>query len=292
MQDQTLPKEDVPVSDILKELAEKIDSIGISRFNINRSNVLDGAIRGLKRLTFSPCNTLNVRFSDDKGATEEAIDLGGPRREFLRLLMQTLSESEMFEGREGHRNLALDFRGTAIALSLVHGGPPPCFLSKTLFTGISEGADQCQPELEDVTDSDLRDKLTKVSEATTLHDLQLSVEPISDYLATAGCLRLLTSLTDKYPLLEDILMFHVVHRVRAPLERFKDGLKTLGVLPKIQQHPEAFRPLLCYNPPTLTADSLDCLFTINWSEDGSNSRIGENKTVAFWRDFLQDVEGD
>ncbi|KAK5848647.1 hypothetical protein PBY51_006242 [Eleginops maclovinus] len=206
----------------------------------------------------------------------------------------------MFEGREGHRNLALDFRalredkyfyaGTAIALSLVHGGPPPCFLSKTLFTGISEGADQCQPELEDVTDSDLRDKLTKVSEATTLHDLQLSVEPISDYLATAGCLRLLTSLTDKYPLLEDILMFHVVHRVRAPLERFKDGLKTLGVLPKIQQHPEAFRPLLCYNPPTLTADSLDCLFTINWSEDGSNSRIGENKTVAFWRDFLQDVE--
>lgn len=105
------PKEDVPVSQILKELAEKINSKNSCRFNINRSCVLDGAIRGFRRLTFNPCNTLSVKFSDDKGTSEEAIDLGGPRREFLRLLMEALSQSEMFEGHEGHLHLALDFTG-------------------------------------------------------------------------------------------------------------------------------------------------------------------------------------
>ncbi|CAG6016235.1 unnamed protein product, partial [Menidia menidia] len=80
-----------------------------------------------------------------------------------------------------------------------------------------------------------------VSEVRTLQELKVAVEPLTDYLATAGCLRNLTSLTDKYQLLKDILMFQVVHRVLGPFERFRDGLKTLGVLQKIQLHPEAFR---------------------------------------------------
>lgn len=104
-------KEDIPVSQILRELAEKIDSNSSCKFNINRSCVLDGAMRGFRRLTFNPCNTLSVKFSDNKGTSEEAVDLGGPRREFLRLLMEALSRSEMFEGHEGHLHLALDFKG-------------------------------------------------------------------------------------------------------------------------------------------------------------------------------------
>ena len=52
-----------------------------------------------------------VRFSDDMGFPEEAIDLGGPKREFLRLLMDALSQSSMFEGEEGKTNLALDSIG-------------------------------------------------------------------------------------------------------------------------------------------------------------------------------------
>lgn len=75
------------------------------------------------------------------------------------------------------------------------------------------------------------------------------------------------------------------------LFRFRDGLKTLGVLQKIQLHPDAFQSILCYSPRKLTADTMDELFTIRWSETGSNKRSAENKVVAFWRDFLQDVEG-
>ena len=41
--------------------------------------------------------------------------------------------------------------------------------------------------------------------------------------------------------------------------RFCEGLKTLGVLNKIQRHPDSFRPLFCYRPCTMTTDQVDDL---------------------------------
>lgn len=60
----------------------------------------------------------------------------------------------------------------------------------------------------------------QVSESRTLEELQTSTEPLTDYLANAGCLRPFTSLMDKSQLLEDVLMFQVVHRIRGPFERY------------------------------------------------------------------------
>lgn len=98
----------MPASDILQDLATKINYQRKCKFNINRSTVLDGAIRGFKRGTYDPCHSISVRFSDDMGVPEEAVDLGGPRREFLRLLMEALPQSPVFEGEGGKMNLAFD----------------------------------------------------------------------------------------------------------------------------------------------------------------------------------------
>lgn len=84
------------------------------KFNVNRSAVLDGAIREFRRLSYDPNKMMSIKFSDDKGTTEEAVDLGGPRREFLRLLMDSLAESVMFEEPKGHLNLALSSSGVYI----------------------------------------------------------------------------------------------------------------------------------------------------------------------------------
>ncbi|XP_039473717.1 G2/M phase-specific E3 ubiquitin-protein ligase-like [Oreochromis aureus] len=192
------------------------------------------------------------------GVPEEAVDLGGPRREFLRLLIEALPLSPMFEGEEGKMNLALDsaamredryfIAGRAIAVSLVHGGPPAGFLSPTLFSCLVDGPDLAKPVLEDVADSDLREKIKRVKECKSFEDLIVATEPLQEYLANAGCLRPLRRLEDKDLLIHDILMFQVIHRVRGPFERYtmppKDGLRTLEVLDKIQAHPESFRTLL------------------------------------------------
>ncbi|KAJ8273933.1 hypothetical protein GJAV_G00107130 [Gymnothorax javanicus] len=72
--------------------------------------------------------------------------------------------------------------------------------------------------------------------------------------------------------------------------KFREGLKTLGVLEQIQKHPDSFRPLFCYEPRTLTADQVDDLFTIHLSPEGSNKRVAEEVVITFWRDYLQDAE--
>ncbi|XP_028445541.1 G2/M phase-specific E3 ubiquitin-protein ligase [Perca flavescens] len=85
-------------------------------------------------------------------------------------------------------------------------------------------------------------------------------------------------------------MFQLVHRVSGALQRFREGMKTLSVLDAIRMHPDAFRPLFCHEPSPLTADVLEQLFEIRLSAVGRNKRRAEECVVAFWRDYLLDVE--
>ena len=52
--------------------------------------------------------------------------------------------------------------GRAIAVSLVHGGPSPNFLSQTLFDCIVQGPAKSRPNLGDIADSEIREKIQKV----------------------------------------------------------------------------------------------------------------------------------
>ena len=52
--------------------------------------------------------------------------------------------------------------GRAIAVSLVHGGPPAGFLSPTLFSCLVDGPELAKPVLKDVEDNDLREKNKRV----------------------------------------------------------------------------------------------------------------------------------
>ncbi|XP_034073724.1 uncharacterized protein LOC117547245 [Gymnodraco acuticeps] len=114
--EQAQATEHASVQEILSELADKISANSRCKFNINRSAVLDGAFRSFNRATYDPNATMNIKFSDDLGRNEEAVDLGGPRREFLRLLMEALMMCSMFEGSEYSQNLALDIPGNVCPL--------------------------------------------------------------------------------------------------------------------------------------------------------------------------------
>ncbi|XP_034087556.1 G2/M phase-specific E3 ubiquitin-protein ligase-like isoform X2 [Gymnodraco acuticeps] len=75
---------------IVAELSAEITNTSCSRFNINRASVWDGAIRGFKGASFDPSHEMSVKFTDDEGHTEDGGDTGGPKREFLTLLMERL----------------------------------------------------------------------------------------------------------------------------------------------------------------------------------------------------------
>ncbi|KAI9520680.1 hypothetical protein NQZ68_015600 [Dissostichus eleginoides] len=186
--EQTQATQHASVQEILSELADKISGNSRCKSNINRSAVLDGAFRSFNRATYNPNATMNIKFSDDLGRNEEAVDLGGPRREFLRLLMEALMMSFMFEGSEYSQNLALDIPGSHTA----------------------------KPVLKDIADTDI---YNQVSESSKYEDLIAATQQMQDYLVNAGCLRPLKKVQEKEQLVHDILMFQVVHRVEAPFQR-------------------------------------------------------------------------
>jgi hypothetical protein len=64
---------------------------------------------------------------------------------------------------------------------------------------------------------------------------------------------------------------------------FKQGLKTLGVLEKIQTYPEAFYNILCHKPENLSAKILTDLFTVH--------TLPDVQALGFWKSYLQNVEG-
>jgi len=84
--------------DVLVKLSSVIDSRhGVTKFNISRGHVQDGTRRAILHKQYSPRKSISVKFTDEVGQSEGAVDQGGPKRELLQLLINYLaSASPMF----------------------------------------------------------------------------------------------------------------------------------------------------------------------------------------------------
>ena len=60
---------------------------------VNRNNIFKSTIYSINRKTFSFLKSVSVTF-----AGEEGVDTGGPKREYLRLLMQEVAALSIFRG--------------------------------------------------------------------------------------------------------------------------------------------------------------------------------------------------
>ncbi|XP_042713397.2 G2/M phase-specific E3 ubiquitin-protein ligase isoform X1 [Chrysemys picta bellii] len=281
-------------ANILRELKLQVNNTKTTRLNINRDNIWSSALKGFRGRNFNPANTVEVKFTNCKGRVETDA-FHGSKHEFFRLLMLHLQNSSLFEGSYS-KNLSLDSQaikenlyyeaGKMIAVSLVHGGVPPSFFSKTLFNCLVYGSENVKPTVEDVADFDVAQTIKMIKSSRTLASLKSTISDCYEYLTIAGCLRPMTTLCDKDMLVNDLLIYHVIKRVHSPFESFRQGLKTLGVLEKIQMHPDAFSSILCHKPERLSARILGDLFTIHCL-----SGVNKVKGVDFWMGYLQDVEG-
>ena len=104
---------DVVSDDSLEDVLSRLRSSVIGSFegrtviNIRRGHIWEDACRSLTRKRFDPRAGISVCFADDFGNHEGAVDVGGPRREFLRLLVKAVNESSgIFAGPENRRVLA------------------------------------------------------------------------------------------------------------------------------------------------------------------------------------------
>ncbi|XP_028650961.1 uncharacterized protein LOC114646789 [Erpetoichthys calabaricus] len=299
LSDTTIEEVNITLPDVIAKLSHHIDHGRVSRFNIARSNVWDGAVRGFKRATYSETCDMLVRFTDDAGVFEDGIDTGGPRREFLTLLMNHLKDRPIFDGPTGQRYLVYNanalredeyfLAGKMIAVSVVHGGPGPHFLSEDLVLYLA-GQPSFNATVNDVTEEEIKKALQEIDCAASVEALRECTLKHSTMLQTAGCLRYVATLEEKRTIVSDYLRWYIIDCNSCVIDRFKNGLSALQFLTALQQHPTLMIPVLCHSEKKVTALELEGLFKPDLSPSGSNRRLKEGQTLGYWADYLLDCE--
>lgn len=106
---------------ILEQIVTRVNNDSTVRFNIIRRNVWDGASRAMGRSNFSPEKKIDVKFTDDYGISEGAVDNGGPTREFFRLcLCEVKDKLGIFEGPPNAKVLTCNSKGTYDLINCCH----------------------------------------------------------------------------------------------------------------------------------------------------------------------------
>ena len=291
------------VSDILEQLATAyIDNEKISKFNICRSNICDGIFRAMTRKSFCPNKKLSVKFTDDVGCSEGAVDMGGPMREFFTLSLEAMLSSRLFCGQEHSRLLSYDAKalkhdeyfmaGQLIAMALVHAGLGPRCFCPVLFNSLIRSHAKVNVPIDAVCDLELQSTLNNLMSVGSVDEANrlIADTKLEEIQELSGTLRVLQSISDVRDMACEIAHWYVLDRTRASYESFKSGMTCLGLLDAVVANSDVFQRAFCFCPQVLSSDSFERLFHVNRSEQLSNRWEVENRLLAFWRDLLLDVE--
>ena len=75
------------------------------------------------------------------------------------------------------------------------------------------------------------------------------------------------------------------------MDDFIEGLKTLDILTLMKNYPNEMKPLFLPEKRELSSSTLEDIFSVEFSLQGSNQRQVEEEVYMFWLSFLKDVEG-
>ena len=103
--------------------------------NVRRKHVFSDGIKKLGRSKFQASLPLSVKFADELGFSEGAVDLGGPTREFLRLAVHDAFLSNAFGGPADRKVLVLNQEGIGLLVVLCKR---TVFLKRVQIAAISE----------------------------------------------------------------------------------------------------------------------------------------------------------
>ena len=142
----------------------------VNRVTIRRNHIWKDAIRALSRPTFDPTLRVRVTF-----VGEEAVDGGGPCREFFCLALQEIADDgTIFQGPLQSRFLVHNlqalasrkffYAGMMIAISLANGGPQFACLAEALYVYLCHGfSGNYAVDVSLIPDHEIQGKLQQVS---------------------------------------------------------------------------------------------------------------------------------
>eukprot|EP00794_Sanderia_malayensis_P020750 gene20750-22778_t len=287
------------IENLLFQLTSALSNEQISKFNVSRNHIWESARRGFGKKSFSANHKVSVKFTDDDGLSEGAVDLGGPTREFFNLLLNELQKGSLFEGKcissqnitcytTSLNNGYYRSAGKIMAMSIVHGGPAPGFFSPVLFNALAYGPENISVGLDDVADQKMYGDLVALKDSENKESIEQCLDNLETITNLAGINTIVRKADDKLRVINDVAKWYVLGKTRPAFEELKNGLSMLGIMDALQKNPDAFRSIFCYKEATLSSESFEQLFQTKRSEAGSNYFIAESRIVMYWRDSSSD----
>ena len=260
---------------------------------IQRKSILPSTLRAINRTSFSFFQRVCINFSG-----EDAIDGGGPKREYFRLLMKSIQEMGIFEGCWFSHDLSLlgddkyALAGKLVAWSILQGGPGPRCMSDEGYNILCEKPYSCDGAIEDVSEQHLKVLLRDIKNCTSEENFTAVVDKYGDEISFHGFSRIyLSKLSNKDDILKCLLRQYFVFRVYAEVDQFFCGLNHIaGIGAMVKKHPSLFLTFLSAKVESIKLCQFKMLCNFSWSPEGSNARTREDSTVYCWEIFLQDAE--
>ncbi|KAJ8046169.1 G2/M phase-specific E3 ubiquitin-protein ligase [Holothuria leucospilota] len=264
---------------------------------IRRKKVIKTALNAIQNPGFSFANVPKVCFSG-----EEAEDLGGPRREFFRLLMQNLTDIGTFEGRmpKVYLNYSLTLldkgvyriAGQFISWSVLHGGQAFPYLHPGVYSMMCNVRSN-DFAIADITDEEVYNNLNQIHQSTTQEDLNVVMDKIGQWAAGRGCPEIFSvTLSTKNDFILKLLKQHMFYGCKAAIDQFIDGMNSVGDLwATASQNPNSFQQLfVAGKSKPLTHHTVRKLFTIRWADENVLLKEKEEDTIYCWEQFLKKCE--
>ncbi|XP_056120625.1 G2/M phase-specific E3 ubiquitin-protein ligase-like [Rhinichthys klamathensis goyatoka] len=204
-----------------------------------------------------------------------ALFVGPDEAKFLNFNSRSMQNDDYF------------FAGVAIALSVVHGGPGPQFISPSLFRALTTNPEGTVIAIEEVTDPMLCINLQRLASGD--YDAFTNIESI---IVMAGTFAVIKDHQTARKVALDTAHWYCLGRNQSAFERFKEGLKTLGVLEAMQENPTSFSAVMCHQPQQFTYCSFSSLMEPELNLPGSSKRNTENLVLSFWRTLLIEIEDE
>lgn len=258
---------------------------------ISRKHVFPSTVRAIKRSAFTFIKPLMVTFSG-----EEAVDTGGPKREFLRLLMMEVGRSSIFNGSWLSHDVSLlctkqyHLAGQLIAWSILQGGPGPQCLSLDLFKLLIDVKADRKVLLDLCLEGELKEIIQDLENCSE-NEFEDTIDKHADAIAKYGYTKVYrVKFQEKDEVADCLLKNNFIFSVHAEIQQLKEGMNTIGKFGDLVfGNVSLFSAVLGNKTDNLTYSTFKRNYIINFSESGSNKRNEEDKTMYSFEVFTQDL---
>ncbi|KAK0141462.1 hypothetical protein N1851_021438 [Merluccius polli] len=233
---------------IMEQISSRVNNDSTVRFNIIRRSVWGGASRALGRSNFSPEKKVDVKFTDDYGISEGAVDNGGPTQEYFRLCLHEIKDKiGIFEVMKDN-----GYFNAGQIMAIVHVS---CLNS--CMSVFKKVPDNVKVKTEHITDEETRSQVQSVSTFSfdfiefinklfILHALikmqvKQSYKLRLNHKLDQSCRSQCSHNTAKQETALDLTHWYVLQRTHAPFERSKESFASAAAMLDPYEQTTSFR---------------------------------------------------